>query len=91
MRTARGIGSCDVSFLFFSFCYDNEINISGDVNSTWYNHSVSVFSRDRVGSDTHDMNSDVTIYHILFRIRIRIRIQNGYFEFGFTFEYLLDL
>jgi hypothetical protein len=43
---------------------------------------------DRIRTDT---NSDVTIYHILFQIRIRIRIQNKYFEFGITFEYLLDL
>jgi hypothetical protein len=41
---------------------------------------------DRIRKDT---NSDVTIYHILFRIRIRI--QNRYFDFGFAFEYLLDL
>jgi hypothetical protein len=41
---------------------------------------------DRIRKDT---NSDVTINHILFRIRIRIRIQNGYFEFAF--EYLLNL
>jgi hypothetical protein len=43
-----------------------------------------------------DTNLDVTIYHILFRIQMRIRIlsnpnTNGYFEFGFAFEYLLDL
>jgi hypothetical protein len=43
---------------------------------------------DRIQTDT---NPDVTIYHILFRNRIRIRIQNEYFEFGFAFEYLLDL
>jgi hypothetical protein len=48
-------------------------------------------TRDGFGSDTHGTNSDATIYHILFQIRIRIRIQNVYFEFGFTFEYLLDL
>jgi hypothetical protein len=41
-------------------------------------------------------NSDVIIYHILFWFRIQIQILsntniNGYFEFGFTFEYLLDL
>jgi hypothetical protein len=44
--------------------------------------------RDGFGSDRI---SDVTIYDILFWIRIRIRIQNGYFEFGFAFEYLLVL
>jgi hypothetical protein len=39
---------------------------------------------DRIHTDT---NPDVTIYHILFRIRIRIRI----FRIRIAFEYLLDL
>jgi hypothetical protein len=48
---------------------------------------------DRIRTDT---NADVTIYHILFEFRYeyeyyRIRIQNEYFEFGFVFEYLLNL
>lgn len=49
------------------------------------------------GRTCRHMNFDVTIYHILFQIRkyeyvyYRIQIQNGYFEFAFAFEYLLDL
>lgn len=52
-----------------------------------------ISSRNPLEMDSHriciDMNSNVTIYHILFRIRIQIlpdKIQNKYFEFGFRYS-----
>ena len=43
-----------------------------------------------------ESHPDITFYHILTQIRIRIRIlldtmQNGCLEFGYGFGYLLDL
>jgi hypothetical protein len=41
-----------------------------------------------------DTNLGITIYHILIEFECKyflIHIQNGYFEFRFAFEYLLDL
>jgi hypothetical protein len=67
----------------------------------WFHSSSTVGRHSFLEMDSHrvrtDTNSDVTIYHILFQIRkyeyvyYRIQIQNGYFEFAFAFEYLLDL